>query len=51
MPGKNTAPPMCKNCMEAHWREPGKVCPKFQTKKAVAQPKPKALPAPKKAKT
>lgn len=49
--GKNTDFPVCKNCGEAHRREHGKVCPKFRSKKTIAQPEPKRLAAPKKAKT
>lgn len=48
--GKNTDFPMCKICGEPHRIEAGKVCPKFRSKKTIAQPKPKQLAAPKKAK-
>lgn len=44
--GKNTEPPMCRNCGEAHWRQPG-VCPKFRSPKKIAQPKPLLLTGPK----
>ena len=48
--GEGVAPPMCRNCGEAHWREPGKVCPKFRSAKSFKQPSPLRLaaPAPKK---
>lgn len=48
--GEGVAPPMCKNCGEAHWREAGKVCPKFQGPKTIKQPVPLRLAAPKKSK-
>ena len=45
--GKNTDNPTCKLCGEAHRIEPGKVCPKFRSKKIIAQPEPKRLAPPK----
>ncbi len=47
--GEGVAPPTCKNCGEAHWREPGLVCPKFRSPKKIPQPKPLLLAGPKKA--
>lgn len=44
--GEGVAAPMCRNCNEAHWKEPGKVCPKFRSKKVIQQPVPLRLPAP-----
>ena len=48
--GEGVAPPMCKNCGEAHWRTPGEVCPKVRSPKSIKQPVPLRLPAPKKPK-
>lgn len=48
--GDGVQPPLCKNCGDAHWRQPGKVCPKFRTPvdlKPPPPPKPLCLPAPK----
>ena len=44
--GEGVAPPTCKNCGEAHWREPGKVCPKFRSPTKIKQPVPLRLPPP-----
>lgn len=44
--GEGVAPPTCKNCGEAHWREPGKVCPKFRSPTKIKQPAPLRLPPP-----
>lgn len=38
---------MCPNCEEAHWKEFGKVCPKFRSAKKITQPKPLLLTGPK----
>lgn len=48
--GEGVAAPMCRNCGEAHWKEAGKVCPKFRSPKSIKQPTPLRLPAPKKPK-
>lgn len=40
--------PICRLCSEEHRIEPGKVCPKFRSKKTIDQPKPKLLAAPRK---
>lgn len=47
MTGKQTAPPMCRNCDEAHWKTPGQVCPKFRSPRKIPQPKPLLLTGPK----
>lgn len=44
--GEGVAPPMCRNCGEAHWKEPGKVCPKFRSPKRIPQPVPLRLAPP-----
>lgn len=44
--GEGVAPPMCRNCGEAHWKEAGKVCPKFRSAKKIPQPVPLRLPPP-----
>ena len=48
--GEGVAAPMCRNCGEAHWKEAGKVCPKFRSPKNIKQPVPLRLVAPKKPK-
>lgn len=44
MAGKNTAPPMCKLCLEPHW---GVAHPKFTSPRKIPQPKPLLLTGPK----